>query len=476
MTALRIPCLLVLAFFAANGVAAPSLEVYGMLPQVGQMVISPSGERIAYRNTEADDADYIVIYSLKDQDYVNLFRVDQIDPQYMEFSGDDHLVLVVSEHIDSRRFVHSFDASTAFAFDIENNRVTPLVTLGEELSRGRVVYPGQSIGNIVGSSDEGSDILIGAYVGDSVTDGSPRYSLLSVPIDGKKRPRVAISGNEFVTGYFLDADKNPIARIERNERNNTHTVRRYDGKNWSKIYEYEAELVTHSFRGLTSDYKSLVFLRNDEDVLQYYTLSLDDGTVDDLDGPGIENSIARMLYDDQQVVIGVQYSGFSPTYRMFDSELDQRVQDLLALFPGHSVYLRSWSPDLKHIIALVEGPEFAGDYILASKGQKPAWLSARRPGIAPEDINPQSAIELAARDELVLPTILTIPRTKADSLDNLPTIMLPHGGPAAQDMLGFDYMAQAFASRGYLVVQPQFRGSSGFGITMLTAGYGEWGR
>jgi dipeptidyl aminopeptidase/acylaminoacyl peptidase len=476
MTALRLPCLLVFTFFTASGYAAPSLEAYGMLPQVSQMVVSPSGDLIAYRNTEADDSDYIVIYSLKDQDYVNLFRVDQIDPRYMEFSGDDHLLLVVSEHVDSRRFVHSFDAGTAFSYDIANNRVTPLVTLGEELSRGRVVYPGQSIGNIIGSSDDGEHVFIGAYVGDSITDGSPRYSMLSVPIDGEKRPRIAVAGNEFVTDYFLDADKNPIARIERNERNNTHTVRAYDGKDWNKIYEYEAELATHGFRGLTSDYKSLVFLRSDEDVLQYYTLSLADGAVDDLDGPGIENSIARMLYDDQQVVIGVQYSGFSPTYRMFDADLDQRVQDLLALFPGHSVYLRSWSPDMDHILVLVEGPEFAGDYILASKGQKPAWITAQRPGIAPEDINPQSTIEIPARDGLALPTILTLPRAKADSLDNLPTVMLPHGGPAAHDMLGFDYMAQAFASRGYLVVQPQFRGSSGFGKTLLTAGYGEWGR
>jgi Dipeptidyl aminopeptidases/acylaminoacyl-peptidases len=53
---------------------------------------------------------------------------------------------------------------------------------------------------------------------------------------------------------------------------------------------------------------------------------------------------------------------------------------------------------------------------------------------------------------------------------------MPHGGPAAQDVIGFDYMAQALASRGYLVVQPQFRGSTGFGQEHYKAGWGQWGK
>jgi len=476
MSEFRKICPLALVFFAEIGLGAPNLEAYGMLPRVSQMVVSPNGERIAYRNTESDDKDYIVIYSLKEQDYVNLFRVDEIDPRYIEFTGNDHLLLVVTEHVDSRQYVHNFDAGTAYVYDIVNNKVRPLVKLGEAVSHGRVVYPAQSIGNIIGRSNDGREVYIGAYIGDSDTDMSPRYSMLSVQKDGKKRPKIAITGNSSVVDYFLDADNNPLARVERDQRNNSHTVRVYDGRSWNQLYRYEAEIVTHSILGLTSDYEALVFLRHDEDQLQYYTLSLTDGEVGTLAEQGIEKSIARVLYDERQVVIGVQYAGLSPSYRMFDPELDKRVQDVLAALPNHSVYLSSWSPALKHILVLVEGPRFAGDYVLASEGQPLAWLAAMRPGIAREDFNPQAALEISARDGLVIPTILTLPSAKVDSLQNLPTVMLPHGGPAARDSLGFDYMAQALAARGYLVVQPQFRGSSGFGKAHLTAGYGEWGR
>lgn len=62
------------------------------------------------------------------------------------------------------------------------------------------------------------------------------------------------------------------------------------------------------------------------------------------------------------------------------------------------------------------------------------------------------------------------------NLKNLPTIVMPHGGPASYDNVGFDFMAQAFASRGYLVIQPQFRGSTGFGKKHYEAGWGQWGK
>jgi len=315
-----------------------------------------------------------------------------------------------------------------------------------------------------------------AYVGDSDEDASPRYSVLRVKTNGKGSPRVAVPGNENVVHYFLDANDEPLARIERNHRSNTHTVRGYKSGKWTKLYQYEAEISTHSFLGLTSDYTSLVFLRDDEENLQYYTLSLADGKTASLVDWEIEKSIARMLYDEQQVVIGVQYAGMSPSYRMFDPELDKRVQAIVTRFKDHSVYLASWSPDLQHILLRVEGLQYAGDFIMASKGQKLSWLAAMRPDIAREQINPQQVIQAVASDGLEFPVILTIPVDAADSLTNLPAVMLPHGGPAAHDSLGFDFMAQALASRGYLVVQPQFRGSSGFSKKLLTAGYGQWGR
>jgi dipeptidyl aminopeptidase/acylaminoacyl peptidase len=87
----------------------------------------------------------------------------------------------------------------------------------------------------------------------------------------------------------------------------------------------------------------------------------------------------------------------------------------------------------------------------------------------------QRWIDYKAADGRVLHAYLTLPPGK-ESAKNLPLIVMPHGGPHARDYPGFDWFSQALASRGYVVLQPQFRGSDGFGQDLLTAGFGEFGK
>jgi dipeptidyl aminopeptidase/acylaminoacyl peptidase len=91
-----------------------------------------------------------------------------------------------------------------------------------------------------------------------------------------------------------------------------------------------------------------------------------------------------------------------------------------------------------------------------------------------EDISPQKAVSYKAADGTQLTGYLTLPRGR--DAKNLPLVVFPHGGPAARDTAGFDWWAQAMASRGYAVLQVNFRGSEGLGDALLEAGYGQWGR
>jgi dipeptidyl aminopeptidase/acylaminoacyl peptidase len=83
-------------------------------------------------------------------------------------------------------------------------------------------------------------------------------------------------------------------------------------------------------------------------------------------------------------------------------------------------------------------------------------------------------IAYKARDGLTIPGLLTLPQGYQGG--PIPFIVLPHGGPTAHDTAEFDYMTQFLASLGYGVLQPQFRGSDGYGLTLRKAGYGQWGR
>jgi dienelactone hydrolase len=83
------------------------------------------------------------------------------------------------------------------------------------------------------------------------------------------------------------------------------------------------------------------------------------------------------------------------------------------------------------------------------------------------------AVRYTARDGQQIPAYLTIP--KGSGGGGLPTIIFPHGGPWARDMWGYDAISQFLANRGYAVLQPNFRGSTGYGKSFLNAGNGEWG-
>ncbi|HET8699279.1 MAG TPA: alpha/beta fold hydrolase [Gammaproteobacteria bacterium] len=82
------------------------------------------------------------------------------------------------------------------------------------------------------------------------------------------------------------------------------------------------------------------------------------------------------------------------------------------------------------------------------------------------------AYSYRARDGVEIPGYLTRP---LDAKGPTPLVLLPHGGPAARDVGGYDWLAHALASRGYAVLQPNFRGSGGFGEKWEKAGHGEWG-
>ncbi len=90
------------------------------------------------------------------------------------------------------------------------------------------------------------------------------------------------------------------------------------------------------------------------------------------------------------------------------------------------------------------------------------WLSEKAP------------LTYKAADGLDIHAYLTLPPGKPAK--NLPLVVLVHGGPQARDTVGFDWQAQALAAQGYAVLQANFRGSGGYGMDFLEAGYGQFGR
>ncbi|WP_233590171.1 S9 family peptidase [Dyella dinghuensis] len=155
--------------------------------------------------------------------------------------------------------------------------------------------------------------------------------------------------------------------------------------------------------------------------------------------------------------------------------LAQIYQKLSDKFPKQFVNFSSFSEDGTVLIFEVSSDRDPGTYYLFDmRAKKITALFSEQASIDPDKMGSRVPMHFTASDGMPLEAILTVP--KGVSMNNLPMVLLPHGGPFdIQDTWFFDTDAQFLASRGYLVLQVNYRGSGGRGPGFVGAGYRQWG-
>ena len=145
---------------------------------------------------------------------------------------------------------------------------------------------------------------------------------------------------------------------------------------------------------------------------------------------------------------------------------------------GAEVTVISRSDDLKTVIVEKSGPRQPSEFYMLTDAGKLSLLGQANPDLDLGSLGDTQLVEYAARDGLMIPAFLTKPPADKFGPGPYPTLISPHGGPWARDDLSWDPTGwtQYFASRGYAVLQPQFRGSDGWGQKLWRAGDGEWGQ
>ena len=152
-------------------------------------------------------------------------------------------------------------------------------------------------------------------------------------------------------------------------------------------------------------------------------------------------------------------------------------EGLKAAFPGQNVSVLNMTDDRSRILFSTESNRHPTRYHLLVDGKQVKPLGAERSGIDPNDIGEQRWVTYAARDGLKIPAILDLPAGWTKDQGALPTIIHPHGGPWSRDVGGWDVSGWVpfLTSRGYAVLRPQYRGSTGFGRRLWLSGDAEWG-
>ncbi|MCP5180564.1 MAG: S9 family peptidase [Pseudomonadales bacterium] len=160
----------------------------------------------------------------------------------------------------------------------------------------------------------------------------------------------------------------------------------------------------------------------------------------------------------------------------FDPDLAAVQASLRRMAPNAVLLLSSWDSRRELFVIYLENPGDAGGYYLWRRGDaKLQLLALNYPELTPDRLGARQAIRYPARDGTAVPAYVTFPPGATETGD-LPLVVLVHGGPTARDDLSFDWWAAFLASRGYVVVQPNFRGSDGYGLDWQKAGYRQWGK
>ncbi len=449
--------------------AAPPLAAYGQLPALDNITLSPDGRRYAVIIGDGDAAQ-IQVRAVADGALLSLSPVEKSKARNLFWAGSDHLLAMVSTTQAppkgmtgrTREWYQLQDldlAAKSSRLLLDHVKNTMNVVIGDPISIGdakvpTVILPGLPF--IFGSGDMHS--VSGLY----------RVDLQSA------KTQLAEKGKDDTIDWLVDAAGVAIARVDYDEYKAEWTLFIRKGDDWQKAYVEHADIDLPQVLALDEDGGSVLVRSHASGTWAVHAVPL----VAPILGPALPDIDPDLLLIDRRTrrVMGTKTVDIDTIRYQFRNPADQRAWDGIAkAFPGELVTFESWSDDRMVVIVEVQGPANGDGYFIVDRRRHEARpLGSRYPGVLPSDLGAHRVIHYKAGDGLDIPAYLTLPPGRAATA--LPLLVFPHGGPVARDNPGFDWWAQAMASRGYAVLQPQFRGSDGLGDALREAGYGQWGR
>jgi acetyl esterase/lipase len=221
---------------------------------------------------------------------------------------------------------------------------------------------------------------------------------------------------------------------------------------------------------------SLYALKKKNGRFALYAIRLDGSMAESLvaENPRVDiDDVVR--FGDGQKVIGYTYSEDSTERVYFDAEFKALAESLSKVLPKSPIVeFTDASRDGRKLLIFAGSDTDPGRYYLFDRDKKtltPAMIG--RPELEGRTLATVKPVTIPGSGGVSIPAYLTLPPGK--DAKNLPVVILPHGGPSARDYWGFDWLPQFLAARGYAVLQPEYRGSAGFGDAWLNEnGFKNW--
>jgi len=277
-------------------------------------------------------------------------------------------------------------------------------------------------------------------------------------------------------------DWNHVARFAIESRSLESTVLYRDkaGGDWKTLATFQDGQPQWRPLGFAGDNRT-VFIASNEGrktyaIYKYDTATLQRGELVFADPEDRYDVTALISSDDDSRVAGVRYTTDRVVEHYWDETVARRQRILDEALPGLINQQQVISEDGKRVLVQSRSDREPGVYYLFDEAKKKIEeLAVLRPHLDPSQLAPMKAIRYKARDGLEIEAMLTLPVGREPK--KLPLVINPHGGPfGPRDEWRYNPEIQLLANRGFAIIQPNYRGSGGYGDWFERLGYRQWGR
>ena len=448
----------------ATAAPKPDLAIYGQLPTIETVEISPDGTRLAIVASSGDQR--ILTVRQIGGGVISGMNIGAAKLRGVEWAGPDHLLLVGSQTTivpgvqgpkQEYFMVSDFDVATGKQAPLLNDQASAMnIIVGWPMPR---IIDGQAVA-----------ILEGVRF----VDNRGQVTLYRTLMSTRASKIHDLAGEPNTNGWLVNAAGEAVAQSLYDQKRGVWYLKTKTRGAWRQIDEAVTPMGSYGLAGFGRDGKSILVWRTDdkdESILREYQM---DGTHQDL-AQGMDQT--ALIHDPVTLALlgGYKLDGDDLRYTFFDATAQKTWDAVRKPFGADYVSLASWSHDRRKVVVRADSQTEGPGYFLVNLDTKRAdFLGPVYKGVDASTVSPVRSIKYKAADGLEISGYLTLPKGRDPK--NLPLIVLPHGGPQGRDTPAFDWWSQALASRGYAVLQPNFRGSEGFGWNFIKAGFGEWGK
>ena len=448
---------------APGPAAALPLEVYGRLPSLEDVALSPDGARIAFGRT-TQDTRLIAVLSLADNKVLGALRVTEQKLRQVAWADNDHLMIVTSATaLPWGLMGQDAEWQQLQVYDVRSHKTVAVPNMfGITATRMMNVVNGRAMVRYI----DGHTVLFvtGVYVERQTLPALVRFDI------DTGHEKLISEGSAATQGWLVDSRGDLIAEQDYDQRSQEWKLKiRRDG-HWLEGISGHDPIDTPRILGFGPTEDTLLMQAVESEGPVWRLLSLKDGT---LSAPMTERKQLSVPIEDlsTRLIGGVQMED-DARYVFFEPAIQARWDAVMRAFAGERVSLVSAAKGFSKFVVRVNGAKDGYVYELVDLDAHTASSlgDVYNGGAAPLEVR---RITYPAADGLQIPAYLTLPRARVAR--NLPLIVLAHGGPAVRATADFDWWTQALADQNYAVLEPNYRGSD-LGWRFLAAGFGEWGR